>query len=91
MTNHTTLSGAFSAAADTLRRLDIVHFHAGVQVAGRPEDVSVYAMNGSRALNVPSHFIFAQAALPQMRARCGRRIIIIPSNSGDPYDRAMIA
>lgn len=82
------------AIAKTVRRhgrLDILHSHAGLQVAGRLEDVDVADMDASWALNVRAHFVAAQAALAPMRAGGGGSIIITASNSGVQHDRGMIA
>ena len=72
-------------------RLDILHSHAGLQVEGRLEQVSADEMDASWVLNVRSHFVAAQAVLPQMRAQGGGSIIITASNSGVQYDAGMIA
>lgn len=72
-------------------RLDILHSHAGIQIAGGLEDVSADQMDASWRLNVRSHFVMAQAAMPVMRAQGKGSIIITASNSGVQYDREMIA
>jgi NAD(P)-dependent dehydrogenase (short-subunit alcohol dehydrogenase family) len=82
------------AIADTAARhgrLDILHSHAGLQVAGTLEEVSVAEMDASWALNVRSHFVAAQAAIAPMRRQGGGSIIITSSNSGVQYDRGMVA
>ena len=48
-------------------------------------------MDASWRLNVRSHFVAAQAAMPVMRAMGKGSIIITSSNSGMQYDREMIA
>ncbi|WP_286238518.1 SDR family NAD(P)-dependent oxidoreductase [Neptuniibacter halophilus] len=83
-----------SLMADIIRhhgRIDIVHSHAGIQVEGTLEQVSAQQMDDSWALNVRSHFVLAQAAVPHMREQGGGSIIITSSNSGAQYDREMIA
>jgi len=72
-------------------RLDILHSHAGVQIEGKLEQVSVSDMDLSWKLNVRSHFVAAQAVLEPMRRHGRGTIIITSSNSGVQYDREMIA
>lgn len=72
-------------------RLDILHSHAGYQVEGNLEQVSVEGMDLSWRLNVRAHFIAARASVGHMRAQGGGSIIITASNSGVQYDREMIA
>lgn len=72
-------------------RLDILHSHAGIQIPGPLEKVTLEQMEQSWRLNVLSHFVAAQAAMPLMRARGKGSIIITASNSGVQYDREMIA
>lgn len=91
VTDDAALHAAITAAAERHGRLDILHSHAGLQVEGRLEEVSVAQMDASWALNVRAHFVAAQAALAPMRASGGGSIIITASNSGVQYDREMIA
>lgn len=85
------LAGAVAETAAALGRLDILHSHAGVQVAGGLASATVAEMDLSWRINVRSHFIAAQAALGPMRAQGGGSIIITASNSGVQIDRGMIA
>lgn len=85
------LSGAIAATAARHGRLDILHSHAGVQVAGRLDQVSVDDMDLSWRLNVRAHFVAAKAAMAVMAPRKSGSIIITSSNSGVQYDREMIA
>ncbi len=71
--------------------LDIVHSHAGILIPGALEEVTGDQMDASWRLNVRSHFIAAQAAMPLMRAQGRGSIIITASGSGIQYDREMIA
>ncbi|NDW47605.1 SDR family NAD(P)-dependent oxidoreductase [Ruegeria sp. PrR005] len=83
-----------NAVADTVRqfgRLDVLHSHAGLQVAGTLEEVEPADMDASWALNVRSHFVAARAAVPHMKAQGGGSVIVTASNSGVQYDRGMIA
>ena len=72
-------------------RLDILHSHAGIQVAGRLTDIGPEAMDASWRLNVRAHFVAARAAMPHMQRQRKGSIIITASNSGVQYDRGMIA
>lgn len=76
------LAGAIAAAAARHGRLDILHSHAGVQVAGGLDTATVEDMDLSWRLNVRSHFVAAKAALAPMRAQGRGAIIITASNSG---------
>ena len=72
-------------------RIDVLHSHAGYQVEGNLEQVSIEGMDLSWRLNVRSHFIAARSTVGHMRAQGGGSIIITASNSGVQYDRGMIA
>jgi NAD(P)-dependent dehydrogenase (short-subunit alcohol dehydrogenase family) len=85
------LQTAIRQAAETHGRLDILHSHAGVQIPGPLEQVTPEQMDTSWRMNVRSHFVAAQAAMPLMRARGAGSIIVTASNSGVQYDREMIA
>ncbi len=83
-----------AAVAETVARhgrLDILHSHAGIQIEGKLEQVTVAEMDASWALNVRAHFVAAKAAIAPMRAQGGGSVIITSSNSGLQYDREMIA
>ena len=91
VTNDGRLRGAIDGTIARHGRLDILHSHAGLQVEGTLEQVSVEQMDASWALNVRAHFVAAKAAVGQMRAQGGGSVIITASNSGVQYDRQMIA
>ncbi|OAP38343.1 oxidoreductase [Sinorhizobium glycinis] len=80
--------------ADVLRRhgrIDILHNHAGAQVAGTLEEVDVAGFDRSWSLNVRAHFMAARLVMPSMKA-AGRGVIVnTSSSSGVLYDREMIA
>lgn len=83
-----------TAIADThasFGRLDILHSHAGIQIPGRLEEVSVSDMDASWRLNVRSHFVAARAAMSVMKPQGAGSIIVTSSNSGVQFDREMIA
>ena len=85
------LANAIRATHSRHGRFDILHSHAGILVAGALEDVTGAQMDASWRLNVRSHFIAAQSAMPLMRAQGQGSIIITSSGSGIQYDREMIA
>ena len=72
-------------------RLDILHSHAGIQVAGRLTDIGPEGMDASWRLNVRAHFVAARAEMPHMQRQRKGSIIITASNSGVQYDPGMIA
>jgi NAD(P)-dependent dehydrogenase (short-subunit alcohol dehydrogenase family) len=91
VTDDGALAAAIRDAAARHGRLDILHSHAGLQIPGALEQVTADQMDMSWRLNVRSHFLAAQAAMPVMRAQRRGSIIITSSNSGVQYDRGMIA
>ena len=91
VTDDAALQAAIADAAGRHGRLDVLHSHAGVQIAGALEQITVDQMDVSWRVNVRSHFVAAQAAMPLMRAQGKGSIIITSSNSGVQYDREMIA
>lgn len=91
VTDDAALQGALADTISRYGRLDILHSHAGIQIEGPLEEVSVEDMDASWALNVRAHFVAAKAAMGQMRKQGRGSIIITSSNSGVQYDREMIA
>ena len=91
VTDDTALEEAIRDTHERYGRLDILHSHAGIQIPGRLEDVSVSDMDASWRLNVRSHFVAARAAMAVMKPRGKGSIIVTSSNSGVQYDREMIA
>lgn len=85
------LNKAIGAVFAREGRLDILHSHAGIQIPGTLEQVTVDQMDASWRLNVRAHFLAAQAAMPVMRKQGSGSIIITASNSGVQYDHEMIA
>lgn len=72
-------------------RIDILHNHAGAQVAGDLEHVEISGFDRSWNLNVRAHFMAARFVMPIMR-KAGRGVILnTSSSSGVLYDREMIA
>jgi NAD(P)-dependent dehydrogenase (short-subunit alcohol dehydrogenase family) len=91
VTDDGALKEAISAVQTRCGRIDILHNHAGAQVEGTLEDVSLEGFDRSWDLNVRSHFVAARAVMPHMRA-AGRGVILnTSSSSGVLYDRGMVA
>lgn len=91
VTDDAALTAAIDDSAARHGRLDILHSHAGIQIAGPLVEVTPEQMDASWRLNVRSHFVAARAAMPIMRAQGKGSIIITASNSGVQFDREMIA
>jgi NAD(P)-dependent dehydrogenase (short-subunit alcohol dehydrogenase family) len=91
VTDDDALAAAVTATADRHGRLDILHSHAGIQIEGKLEQVSVADMDASWQLNVRAHFVAAKAAIAPMRRQGGGSVIITASNSAVQYDREMVA
>ncbi len=72
-------------------RLDILHSHAGIQVEGGLEEVTLEGMDDSWKLNVRAHFVAARLAVPQMKAHGRGSIIFTSSNSGVFVDAGILA
>ncbi len=72
-------------------RIDILHSHAGIQVEGSLEEVTVEGLDDSYALNVRPHFVAARTVVPHMREQGGGSIINTASNSGVFVDEGMLA
>ncbi|WP_138468865.1 SDR family NAD(P)-dependent oxidoreductase [Poseidonocella sp. HB161398] len=72
-------------------RLDVLHSHAGIQIAGKAEEVTPAQMDAAWALNVRAHFVACRAAIPVMRAQGGGSVIVTASNSGCQFDRGMVS
>lgn len=91
VTDDDKLVGAIDAVHGRHGRIDILHNHAGAQVEGNLEDVSIEGFDRSWELNVRSHFVAARAVMPHMRAAGGGVILNTSSSSGVLYDREMVA
>ena len=85
------LNEAISAVHARHGRIDILHNHAGAQVEGNLENVSLEGFDRSWELNVRSHFVAARAVMPLMRDAGRGAILNTASSSGLLYDREMVA
>ena len=72
-------------------RIDILHNHAGIQIAGGLEDIDGDGMDASWRLNVRAHFMGCKLVVPHMKAQGGGSIINTASNSGVFVDNGMLA
>ena len=72
-------------------RIDVLHNHAGIQIAGTLEDVDADGMDASWRLNVRAHFMGCKLVVPYMKVQGGGSIINTASNSGVFVDDGMLA
>ena len=91
VTDDDAMTSAIASAAARHGRLDILHSHAGVQVAGRLDQISAAEMDMSWRVNVRAPFVAVKAAMQVMEPARRGSIIVTSSNSGVQYDREMIA
>jgi len=91
VTDDISLEAGIASVLKRHGRIDILHNHAGEQVAGDLEQVEIDGFDRSWNLNVRAHFMAARFAMPAMKA-AGRGVILnTSSSSGVLYDREMIA
>lgn len=91
VTDDTALEAGIASVAARHGRIDILHNHAGAQVAGDLEQVAIEGFDRSWSLNVRAHFMAARFVMPLMK-KAGRGVILnTSSSSGVLYDREMIA
>jgi NAD(P)-dependent dehydrogenase (short-subunit alcohol dehydrogenase family) len=72
-------------------RIDILHNHAGIQVAGSAEQVEPEGMDLSYQINTRAHYFASRLAIPHMKKQGQGVIINTASNSGVFYDKEMLA
>lgn len=91
VTDDRALEIGIAAVAARHGRIDILHNHAGAQVAGDLEQVAIEGFDKSWSLNVRAHFMAARFVMPIMK-KAGKGVILnTSSSSGVLYDREMIA
>ncbi|MBB3593630.1 NAD(P)-dependent dehydrogenase (short-subunit alcohol dehydrogenase family) [Rhizobium sp. BK529] len=91
VTDDGALETGIAAIAARHGRIDILHNHAGAQVAGDLEQVAIEGFDRSWSLNVRAHFMASRFAMPIMK-KAGKGVILnTSSSSGVLYDREMIA
>jgi NAD(P)-dependent dehydrogenase (short-subunit alcohol dehydrogenase family) len=76
---------------DQYGRIDILHNHAGVQVAGALEALVRADLDRSWSVNVRAHFMACRLVMPVMRRQGGGVILNTASNAGIFLDRGMLA
>ncbi len=91
VTDETRLAEAISDIAARHGRIDILHNHAGAQVAGDLEQVEIAGFDRSWSLNVRAHFLASRLVMPIMKQQKKGVILNTSSSSGILYDREMIA
>lgn len=91
VTDDISLEAGIGAVLKRHGHIDILHNHAGAQIAGDLEQVEVEGFDRSWSLNVRAHFMAARIAMPAMRAQGYGVILNTSSSSGVLYDREMIA
>ena len=91
VTDDRAMASLFRQVAAHHGRIDILHNHAGVQVAGSVEEVDAEGFDRSWALNVHAQFVACQGVIPIMKKQGGGVILNTSSNSGVFLDRAMSA
>lgn len=91
VTDDAALNDGFAGVLARHGRIDILHNHAGAQVEGDLETVSVEGFDRSWDLNVRAHFMAARLVMPAMKAAGRGAIVNTSSSSGILYDREMIA
>ena len=85
------VAAVIADVAERHGRIDILHNHAGIQVAGSVEEVEGVSFDRSWAINVHAQFIACKAVLPVMKRQRRGVILNTSSNSGVFLDRAMTA
>ena len=91
VTDDAALEAAIRDVANRHGRIDILHNHAGAQVAGSLEEVPLDGLDLSWNLNVRAHLMAARFAMPVMKVKGKGVILNTSSSSGVIYDREMIA
>ncbi|MDQ0322212.1 NAD(P)-dependent dehydrogenase (short-subunit alcohol dehydrogenase family) [Pararhizobium capsulatum DSM 1112] len=91
VTDDDALEAGIASVVEHHGRIDILHNHAGAQVAGDLEQVAIEGFDKSWSLNVRAHFMAARFVMPIMK-QAGKGVILnTASSSGVLYDREMIA
>ena len=91
VTDDAAVAALIADVAERHGRIDILHNHAGIQVAGSAEEVDGAGFDRSWAVNVHAQFIACKAVLPIMKRQRRGVILNTSSNSGVFLDRAMTA
>lgn len=85
------IAALIARVSATHGRIDILHNHAGLQVAGGLEEIEGGQLDRSWAVNVHAAFAACRAVMPVMKAQ-GRGVILnTASNAGVFLDKGMLA
>jgi NAD(P)-dependent dehydrogenase (short-subunit alcohol dehydrogenase family) len=82
--------GAVERAVDGLGGVDAAWSHAGVQLLGTVESMTLDDFDRSYRINLRAHAIFARAVIPHLRAASGGSLLFTASGAGLVVDRAAI-
>lgn len=85
------LSQTLGEAIAALGGVDAVWSNVGVQTAGTVEQASVADLDRCYSLNVRSHFVVSQRAVPALRANGGGALLLTASNAGLTPDTGFVA
>jgi NAD(P)-dependent dehydrogenase (short-subunit alcohol dehydrogenase family) len=91
VTDDRALDRLIAETAERFGSIDILHNHAGLQVAGSLEALESVALDRSWDVNVRAHFMACRIAMPVMREQGGGVILNTASNAGIFLDKAMLA
>jgi NAD(P)-dependent dehydrogenase (short-subunit alcohol dehydrogenase family) len=91
VTNTEDIEAVVKGAVERLGRIDILHNHAGLQIAGGLEHVAAADLDRSWTVNVHAQFAACRAVAPVMRAQGGGTILNTASNAGVFLDKGMLA
>jgi NAD(P)-dependent dehydrogenase (short-subunit alcohol dehydrogenase family) len=84
------VAGAVAAAADRLGGLDAAWSHAGIQLLGTVETMSLDDLDRSYRLNLRAHAVFARAVMPHLRRAGGGSLLFTASGAGMVVDHAAV-
>jgi NAD(P)-dependent dehydrogenase (short-subunit alcohol dehydrogenase family) len=83
------VGAAVGRAVDVLGALDAAWSHAGVQLLGTVEAMTLDDFDRSYRINLRAHAVFARAVIPHLRAASGS-LLFTASGAGLVVDRAAI-
>lgn len=91
VTSFEAVDETLAACVSRFGRIDILHNHAGIQIAGSAEDLSIAEFEQSLRVNLMAQFVAAKAVIPLMKEQGGGVILNSSSNAGLFLDWAMLA
>jgi len=72
-------------------RIDVLHNHAGIQIAGNLEKVTPQELDDSYRINLRAQFIACRLVVPHMKSQGGGVILNTSSNAGVYVDNGVLA